>query len=179
MRRALALCLALAACADTTPLAPLLPSYRDPAVPIASKADFDPARFVGTWREVASFPVPFQAGCAGATATYGPRPDGALSVRNVCLDADGAERRAIEGEAVPTGPGRLRVTLEGVPFPAPLWVLWTDADYRVAVLGQPDGRAGWILARDTPLRADLREAAERVLAFNGYDLTRLRDSPQG
>ena len=180
MRRALVLCLALAACGgDTTPLAPLLPSWRDPAVPIASVAAFDPARLAGTWREVASYPLPFAAGCAGATATYAPRPDGTLSVRNACLGPDGAELRAIEGVATPDGPGRLRVRLDGVPFAAPLWVLWADADDRVAVLGQPDGRGGWILARETPLRPDLRVAAERVLTFNGYDLAGLRDSPQG
>ena len=176
MRRTLVLLTVLAACAeeDATPPAPLLPSYRDQAVAIASKADFEPARFAGTWREVASYPLPFQRGCAGATATYSLRPGGTLGVRNACLGADGAELRAIEGTAVPTGPGRLSVDLDGVPFDAPLWVLWTDADYRVAVLGQPDGRGGWILARELPLRSDLRTAAERVLAFNGYDVGSLQ-----
>lgn len=172
MTRYLPLLLVLAACEATTPVAPLLPSYRNPDVTIASKADFDLTRFTGTWIEIASFPVPFQSGCDGALAEYTATGTG-LSLRNTCLDETGAPLRAIEGTALPTGPGRLQVSLDGVPFPAPLWVLWTDADYRVAVLGQPDGRAGWILARSAPLRPDLLRAAREVLDFNGYDLDQL------
>ncbi|WP_236687824.1 lipocalin family protein [Jannaschia aquimarina] len=160
-------------------MAPLLPSYRDASVPIASKADFDPARFAGRWYQIAAYPVPFQNGCASATAEYAPRPDGTLAVRNTCLGPQGDPIRAITGTATPDGPGRLDVELSGVPFSAPLWILWTDADYRVAVLGQPDGRAGWILARDRRLRADLRAAARTVLEFNGYRLDALRETPPG
>lgn len=176
MKRTLALLVLLTACENTTPVAPLLPSYRDPDVTIASKADFQPERFAGRWVEIASYPLPFQAGCAGATAEYIPSETG-LSVRNTCLDETGAPVRSIEGSAEIAGPGRLRVNLDGVPFSAPLWVLWTDADYRVAVLGQPDGRAGWILARDPSLRSDLWRAAREVLDFNGYDLSQLRRAP--
>ena len=43
--RAWLLPLALAACIPAEIVSPLLPSYRDPSVPIASKADFDPARY--------------------------------------------------------------------------------------------------------------------------------------
>ena len=176
MMRALPLILLLGACANTTPVSPFLQSYRDAGVPIASKADLDPARLAGRWYEIASYPVPFARDCAGATADYAPRPDGTIALRNTCLGADGTVLRAIDGIARPTGPGRLRVRLDGVPFGAPLWILWTDADYRVAVMGQPDGRAGWILARERALRPDLKRAAREVLDFNGYDLSRLRNT---
>ncbi|WP_308915663.1 lipocalin family protein [Jannaschia sp. LMIT008] len=161
----------LSGCAKVA--APFLPAYRDTSVPIASKADFDLGRFAGRWHEVAKFPVPFQTGCAGAVADYSPAGPGQVAVRNTCLDPDGRALRAITGRARVTGPGRLDVALSGVPGAAPLWVLWTDADYRVAVLGQPDGRAGWIVSRDPTLRPDLMEAAREVLAFNGYDIARL------
>jgi apolipoprotein D and lipocalin family protein len=164
--------LAVAGC-STALVAPLLPSYRDRSVTIASKADFDPARYAGRWYEIARFPVPFQSGCQGAVAEYGPPADGVLSVRNLCLDAAGTVRGAATGKASLTGPGRLTVTLDGVPFRAPLWVLWTDEDYRTAVLGQPDGRAGWILARTPTIPEDRLRAAQEVLKFNGYDPERL------
>ena len=176
--RALILILALTGCAAA--VAPLLPSYRDPSVTIASKADFDPARFAGLWHEVARYPVPFQTDCPRATAEYtAPGPEGRIRLRNTCRDADGAPLRAITGRAAVTGPGRLRVSLTGVPFDAPLWVLWTDADYRTAVLGQPDGRAGWILNRRPSIPADRMTAAKTVLEFNGYDTTRLVFPPIG
>ncbi|PWJ15028.1 lipocalin family protein [Jannaschia seohaensis] len=176
--RALLLPLALAACIPTEIVAPLLPSYRDPSVPIASKADFDPARFAGRWYEIARFPVRFQEDCAGAIAEYGPPEDGALSVRNLCLDAQGRATQAIEGSARPVGPGRLRVTLEGVPFTAPYWVLWTDYGYRTAVVATPDGSAGWILNREASLPSDRRDAALQVMEFNGFDTRELLWSPK-
>lgn len=177
MKRYLLPLLVLMGCEDTTPVSGLLPSYRDAEVTIASKADFDAGRFAGRWVEVASYPLPFQSGCAGATAAYTLTEAQDITVLNTCLDATGAPLRTIEGRAEISGPGRLSVRLDGVPFAAPLWVLWTDADYRVAVLGQPDGRGGWILARETPLRPDLLRAAREVLDFNGYDLTQLRIAP--
>ncbi len=161
----------LTACAAA--VAPFLPAYRDLSVPIASKADFDPARYAGRWYEVARFPVPFQNGCAGSLAEYATPVGDTLRLRNSCLGPDGATLRAITGTAEVTGPGRLKVELTGVPFSAPLWVLWTDADYRTAVLGQPDGRAGWILNREADISPDRLEAARAVLDFNGYDTDRL------
>jgi apolipoprotein D and lipocalin family protein len=74
------------------------------------------------------------------------------------------------------GPGRLSVRLSGVPVAAPYWVLWVDEGYRTAVVGQPNGRAGWILNRDPVIPEDRWIAAREVLDFNGYDLSRLHQS---
>ncbi len=152
----------------------LLEVYRDTSVPIASKALFEPAKYLGTWYEVARYPVPFEAGCRGVTAEYGALPDGLISVRNTCRGADGAVRSTIEGTAKIVGPGRLKVSFPSVPFgAADYWVLWTDETYRTAVVGAPNGRSGWILNRDPEIPADRLKAAREVLDFNGYDLTRL------
>ncbi len=161
---------ALAACTA-------FPSYRDQSVPISSMAVFDPARYAGTWYEVARFPVPFQAGCSQTRAEYGLRDDGALSVRNICVK-DGA-RDVIEGQASVVGPGRLKVQLGAMPFAADYWVLWVDADYRTAVVGVPSGRAGWILNRDPQMPIDRLRAAIDVLEFNGYDASQLIYTEQG
>ena len=175
--RWLALLALLAACGRPEPgeeVGGLFEVYRDTDVPIASKALFEPDRYLGTWYEVARYPVPFEAGCRGVTAEYGPLPDGAISVRNTCRDGDGGVKSVIEGRAEIAGPGRLKVSFPSVPFgAADYWVLWTDDAYRVAVVGAPNGRSGWILSRTPELREDLMTAAREILAFNGYDLTRL------
>ena len=73
--RALALILLLAGC-STQGSGGFFSVYRDTDVPIASKAVFEPERYLGLWYEVSRYPVPFQAGCVGVTAEYGLRDDG-------------------------------------------------------------------------------------------------------
>lgn len=179
--RALWALVLLAACGTPQPgeeVGGLFEVYRDTSVPIASKALFEPAKYLGTWYEVARYPVPFEAGCVGVTAEYGALPDGVISVKNTCRNSDGSVRSVIEGTATVVGPGRLKVAFPSVPFgAADYWVLWTDETYRTAVVGAPNGRSGWILNRDPVIPADRLKAAREVLDFNGYDLERLMEVP--
>lgn len=169
-RISLALVLVLAGCASVG-------TYRDPNVNIASMAAFDTQRYAGLWYEIARFPVPFQEGCTDVTARYTPRGDGSIGVLNTCID-DGNPRQ-IAGSAVVTGPGRLSVRFNSVPFlSAPYWVLWVDEGYRTAVVGVPSGKAGWILNRDPDIPEDRLRAALQILEFNGYDVTRIEFTPQ-
>ena len=165
---ALGIALLLAGCAGS--------GYRARSVTIASSASFDPERYLGRWYEVARYPNPFQAQCAGAAVDYAPGEGGEILVRNLCLDSDGAVIDESAGTARLVGPGRLSVRLEGVPVAAPYWVLWVDEGYRTAVVGQPNGRAGWILNREPQIPQDRWIAAREVLDFNGYDLSRLQRS---
>jgi apolipoprotein D and lipocalin family protein len=153
--------------------------YRDTEEPISSKAVFDVERYMGLWYEVARFPVPFEAGCVGVTAEYALQDDGTVSVLNICRNPDGSERSRIEGTATPVAPARLKVRFASVPFVAgDYWVLWTDEDYQTAVVGAPNGRAGWILNRTPDIRADRLQAARDILAFNGYDVSQLEEVAQ-
>lgn len=170
MRAVACLCLVLV-------LASCGSGYRDRSVGMSSMAVFDPARYAGLWYEIASFPTPFQAGCTNTRAEYQPLGDGSLSVTNTCTK--GGAPSVIEGRATIDGPGRLAVRLDGVPVTAAYWVLWVDEGYRTAVVGVPSGRAGWILNRTPDIPADRLAAARDVLAFNGYDLSALRMTPQG
>ncbi len=167
--------LALAGCARGPAGEPaLFAGYRDLSQPIASKALFEPARYLGLWHEIARFPVPFEAGCVGVTAEYAQRDDGLLSVRNICRNPDGSVRSSITGTAELVGPGRFKVRFGAVPLvAADYWVLWVDEGYRTAVVGSPSGRAGWILNRDPQIPPDRLAAAREMLDFNGYDVTRL------
>lgn len=180
MRRAILALALLAACGRTTGGEPaLFDEYRDRSVPIASAAAFDPVRYLGTWHEVARYPVPFERGCVGVTAEYGQRADGRLSVLNTCRDATGAVTSTITGTAEVVGPGRLKVRFDGLPIPAAdYWVLWVAEDYGTAVVGAPNGRSGWVLNRTPTITPDRLAAAREVLDFNGYDVSRLEIVPQ-
>lgn len=152
----------------------LFESYRDQSVAITSQANFQPERYLGTWHEVARFPVVFEKDCVGVTAEYGTNPDGSVSVFNTCRNKDGSVRSTIIGRGDIVGPGRLKVSFPSIPFvKSDYWVLWVDEDYRTAVVGAPNGQSGWILNRTPDISADRLKAAKDILAYNGYDLSRL------
>lgn len=155
-------------------------SYRNADVPITAKQDFDATRYLGTWYEIARYPVRFQEGCTATTATYGLVDDDTISVINRCREntPDGPEK-SIEGNADIVGPGQLSVKFGAVPLVrAPYYVLWTDDAYETAVVGVPSGRAGWILARAPQISPETRTEAEAVLLAAGYDLSQLIETEQ-
>ncbi|MCV2863548.1 lipocalin [Defluviimonas sp. WL0075] len=140
---------------------------RDPDVMIASLALFDPARMAGTWHLAAAFGG--EAACGPLAEAWTPRTGGALAVTGQGC-RNGAPV-ALDTVAMPSGPGRF--SRRGPAGVESLWLLWVDGGDRVAVIGTPDGRFGRILSRDPGPRGDLMQAARDVLAFNGYDLSRL------
>lgn len=154
--------LALAACVGTVKV----PGYRNPQVAISSSGAFVPGRFAGDWQLVAAYGP--EAAC-GPVAENWSVEDGRYVIRGNRCGAGGAVGVALT--AAPSGPGRIvEFPPEG---PRQIWVLWVDADYRVAALGTPDGAIGRIIARPGAARPDLINAAREIMAFNGYDISRL------
>ena len=149
--------LLLAGCAGAS-VEPGPALLRDPSVPIASKVDFDPARFVGTWHETEALPAPVDCFAARVEIAPGDRP-GTLEERRSC---DG--REVSRSPLTHTGMGRL----SGPGGGAAEWVLWVDEGYRTAVLGRPDGRGARILDREPGGAPDRARAARTVMEFNGY-----------
>ncbi len=165
----------LVACTETPRFLP--DGYRDQSVQITSSTRFDAARFAGEWVIIESFDetprevtadrvsfTPSPAGYVYATAISHARTDPALA--NVLHISDRPQLQI--GQF-----GRLSYLGE-YSDQDPIWVLWIDEDHRTAVLGTPSGRFGSIINRGTKLRADRLQAARDVLAFNGYDISKLR-----
>lgn len=150
--------------------------------PLAVVPELELARYAGSWYEIASFPQPFQEGCVATRAIYSPREDGRIAVLNECRDGsfDG-ELRSIEGVAwvvdPEVSPAKLEVQFFW-PFSGAYWVIDLDPDYRYAVVGHPSRDYLWILSReptlDEAVYAQILDRAER----QGYDLSRLRTTPQ-
>ena len=161
--RAILLLLLLAGC-ETTRTASDGRSFRDPNALIASKADFDLARFQGDWYEVARFPD--GRACANARVRYDQRSPTSAATTETCDGGDPAT-----GQADTTGLGRLSVTMQGQT--SQHWVLWTDTGYRTAIVVRPDGTGGRILNRSPGLPVDRLRAALEVLDFNGFDRSAL------
>ncbi|SDW16670.1 lipocalin family protein [Litoreibacter albidus] len=159
--------LVLAACAPQPVFVP--DGFRDTNVAITSSTRFDAKRFAGDWtviesfeqtpREVAISRITFRAEAGG----YRYIPQAAISP--LAQDAEGAVWPLLSvgqfGRLVPEAGD-------------PIWVIWVDEDHRTAALGTPSGRFGMIINRTKTLRSDRLNAAREILAFNGYDLTKLR-----
>lgn len=155
--------LVLSSCAATT----LAKAYRNPAVPISSAALFDVARFQGDWQIVAAFGD--EAAC-GTLLEQWKGGAGGFAVRGTHCTPSGKAGYATRARLV--GPGRIaRDMRDGAEQ---IWILWVDADYRVAAVGTPSGEFGRIIVRPRQAHADLIAAAQGVLDFNGYDVSKLR-----
>ena len=141
-------------------------------------------RYLGVWYEIARLPMRYEKpDFTDITATYTLNDDGNVRVRNRALDADGEVQESI-GEAVPvegSGNAKLRVTflpegLRWIPFTkGDYWVLRVDADYRTALVGDPDREYLWLLHRDPRIDPALREEFLSAARAQAYDLSKLID----
>lgn len=142
------------------------------AAGVKTVQDLNLKRYLGKWHEVARYPLFFQKGCKQSKATYkliGPKK---ISVHNRCIK-NGKETEVM-GDAIVKGPGKLAVKFSVfMPFRAPYWVLWVDPNYKIAVVGGPNRKNGWILARSpNPSKKQLAPAL-KALTDNGYTLNGL------
>lgn len=152
--------------------------YRDRSIPIAVEGALDVNKYLGKWYEIARFPNWFERNCTGVTAEYALRADGGIRVTNTCRKGSLEGRVAVaEGSARLEAPGRLSVTFTPyLPLPrGDYWVLYVAPDYSIAVVGNPKGSTGWILARDAQISAADRAMANSILTKNGYDINKLED----
>ncbi|SDB45620.1 lipocalin family protein [Belnapia rosea] len=135
-------------------------------------------RYLGTWHEIARLPNRFQDGggraCEAVTATYSPRDDGGIGVVNRCDDAGKLREATGRAYAVPgSGDARLRVSFFW-PFYGDYWVIGLDPGYRWAVVGAPDRRYLWVLARERRLAPAEWSRAIAIARSEGFAVERLR-----
>lgn len=123
-------------CSSTLLLAMAVPASAESKVANTPVASLDLPRYAGQWHEIAHLPMFFQRKCVSdITATYMPRSDSNITVRNACrtktggMDVSEGVARPVDGQ-----PGALEVRF------APTWLSWLPmvwADYWVVDL-DPD-----------------------------------------
>ena len=155
-----------------------------PLQPIAS---LDVARYMGTWYEIAKYPNKFQDKCVRNTrADYQPKPDGMVQVLNRCVMADGQTDEAL-GAARQVGPAdspKLQVRfapawLSFLPMVwGDYWVIDIDPQYQLVAVSEPKREYLWVLSRTTKVDATAYQALLDRLAQRGFDLQRIKVSPQ-
>jgi apolipoprotein D and lipocalin family protein len=139
-------------------------------------ADFDAARYLGTWYEIARLDHRFERGLSRVSAEYTRRDDGGLTVRNRGYRADEQQWKDIEGKAYfveSPDTGYLKVSFFG-PFYGSYVVFELDRqDYRYALVSGPDTSYLWLLARSPTLDAATRERLVARAAAAGFDTSKL------
>ena len=156
---------------------------RGEPVPVA-RVDLE--RYTGTWYELAKIPNRFQKQCVGGTtATYSLREDGRLDVVNRCRKGNGEidEARGIAKVVDPETRSRLKVSFFSIlgirPFWGDYWILGLGEDYEFAVVGSPDRKYGWVLARNPTPGPEVMERAFAILVRQGYDPGDFETTAQG
>jgi apolipoprotein D and lipocalin family protein len=117
----------------------------------------------------------FQRHCVDSKAVYTARPDGKMGVHNECVTDKGNTDTA-DGVATVVDMktnARLNVVFDnwfarlfGSSDEGNYWILDLDAEYRAALVGTPDRRYLWILARSP----GLDEATFQRLVSKGREL---------
>jgi len=145
----------------------------------------DIERYMGTWYEIAKFPVFFERGLVGVTAAYTLEDDGRIHVTNRGFKKSFEGKvSSIEGYAKipdPENPGKLRIRFK--PFPARLfavdyWIVDLGEDYDYAVVSNPSRDVLWILSRAPSMDSALYDAIVECLAKRGFEVERLEKMPQ-
>jgi apolipoprotein D and lipocalin family protein len=155
--------------------------------PPATVASVDLERYLGTWYEIARLPMRHEPeDYRDITATYSLQEDGKVRVANRAIDGKGEAQESI-GEATPVADSHnsklvvsfLPEGLRWIPFTkGDYWILRLDPDYRVALVGSPDRKFLWLLAREPRIDASTREDFLATAREQGFDLTSLIDTPQ-
>jgi apolipoprotein D and lipocalin family protein len=143
----------------------------------------DLERYCGVWYEIARLPNWFQESCRGdVTATYTLLEDGEIKVVNRCRDeegemkeAEGRARRASDDE--PNTKLKVRFApafLSFLPFVwGDYWIIDLASDYSFAVVGEPNRKYLWVLARTPKLDDVTMQAILERVKEKGYDLSNL------
>lgn len=144
---------------------------------VSSAEHIDILKYLGTWYEIAKIPNRFQKKCSSSVkAEYTLKNKKKMRIRvvNSCISHKGKLKR-VEGEAKIVDKksfSKLKVSFFR-PFGINLfwgnyWILGIIDDYKVAVVGTPDRKYGWILARTKTISEEQLNKAFKILSENGY-----------
>jgi apolipoprotein D and lipocalin family protein len=141
----------------------------------------DLKRYLGRWYEICRLPLKWEDETAtDITANYSLNEKGNVRVDNRCFDEDGKPSRAI-GEASPIDGknSRLKVTflpqiIRWMPFTnGDYWVLKIDPEFTVALVGSPNRKYLWVLARQPSVPEETLGTYLAEARRQGFDLAGL------
>jgi apolipoprotein D and lipocalin family protein len=165
------LCLVCASCAT---------NQSAPELQTATSVDL--TRYQGTWYEIARLPAWFQKGCTQSKATYKLLESGDVAVRNECLTTTLKPKVAFGTASVKDKQtnAKLEVVFDNwfsrlFPFltKGKYWILYLDPEYQTVIVGTPDRKYLWIMARTPKLKEETYQELVRRAQALGFETDRL------
>jgi apolipoprotein D and lipocalin family protein len=155
--------------------------------PLSTVSQLDLNRYLGRWHQVAFIPNRYQAQCVADTSAFYSRTDsGVISVTNRCRTSSG-QYDQVTGEARIQkrwkNPAILEVRfapkwLGFLPFVwGDYWVMAIEPDYSAALVGSPDRKVLWILARQPTLKDEVYKRFIDVAAREGFAVRSVQRTP--
>ncbi|KRG76550.1 membrane protein [Stenotrophomonas ginsengisoli] len=144
----------------------------------------DLARYLGRWYEIARLPMRHEpADATDITATYSLNEDGSVRVHNRMLHNGEVDESIGRATTVDTTNSKLEVSflpegLRWIPFTkGDYWILKLDPAYSVALVGSPDHKYLWLLARHPHLDEATRNQYLAHAQAQGFDISTLIHTP--
>jgi apolipoprotein D and lipocalin family protein len=151
------------------------------AQPLQTVPHVDLQKYAGKWYEIASYPQRFQKGCHCTTAEYTLTDKGYVIVENKCnKDSVNGKISGIKGKAFVvenSGNAKLKVQFFW-PVRGKYWIIDLADDYSYAVVSHPNRKYLWILSRTPKMDGVIYERILSRLREKGFDLTKLKVTPQ-
>lgn len=152
---------------------------------LPTQTSVDLKRYTGQWYEVFRLPNSFQKTGAKAQANYSLNPDGSIKVVNSQISQEN-KLSSIEGTATQvsgSNGSRLKVRFKGFASLAPVpsygnyWILHVEPDYSAALVGTPDRKYLWMLARDPQSVSTKKVEYANKAKSLGFDTEKLWYAP--
>ncbi|NND53912.1 MAG: hypothetical protein HKN56_02950 [Gammaproteobacteria bacterium] len=153
--------------------------------PLTASADpIDINRFMGDWYVVGSIPIDFpfasEAGAHNAVETYQLKDDGSIDT-TYRFRRDSFDGKLVEFN--PTGflhnaPVNTEWRMQFIwPFKSAYLVAWAAPDYSETIIGVPNRRYVWLMARDYRLSEDDYQLLVDRAAAMGYEAEKIQRIP--
>lgn len=150
--------------------------------PLPTVSYVDLERYQGTWYEIARFDQKFQKGCTAVTADYTLTKKNKVKVLNKCrLNSPSGKLKTAKGKAWVIDKktnAKLKVqfflSFIKLGFLAgDYWILDLDENYEHVMIGAPDRKYLWILARRPSMDDDTFTRLKTKAAKLGFDISKL------
>lgn len=136
----------------------------------------DLKKYAGQWYEIARLPNFFEKGLKCITATYTLREDGKITVLNKGhRSKDKSRVKEAKGKAWRADPnyqGRLKVQFFW-PFSGDYYIIHLDQDYQHVLIGSPNRKYLWILARNNKLDSNIYDALLNIARSQGFEVDKM------